>query len=470
MIPDMEATLQENFNQKLINFLENHGNISRLCIALSGGLDSMVLLHLSHHFVKQSGLDLSLHVIHVNHGISKQSDNWQDFCRDECKKQSIIFYAEKVSPMIDGDSKTGIETRARTLRYQVFKNYCQENDLLLMAHQRDDQVETLLFRLFRGNGGKALSGIPEVRELEGTFLLRPLLDVDRNKLALWAEKNNLEWIDDESNQDTYFARNFIREDIISRIKSRWPKLNESLARVSRLQSEQQHLLREVALEDFKNLSCQNPVLTRWGECLGIRGLQNLSKARQKNLLRFWMEERNIQMPSTQRLEQLLASLNQQALPAFEIMSWKDEDSLVSWHGFEEQLFLIKHKHLQEVDETSATWNLPLQSCCRFVQHEYCCVMEQSDRDLLDKRFSLLQVEYRSAGVRCQPVGRNRSQLLKKLFQEYCVPPWERDFIPLFYADAQGEKKLVAVGDLWVCKGFEASEEEGWYLYRQKDCG
>src|SRR5690606_33547595 len=104
-----------------------------------------------------------------------------------------------------------------------------------------------------------------------------------------------------------------------RIKSRWPRLNESLARVSRLQSEQQQLLREVALEDFKNLSCHNPVLTRWGECLDIRGLQNLSKARQKNILRFWMEERNIQMPSTQRLEQLLASLNQQALPAFEIM-------------------------------------------------------------------------------------------------------------------------------------------------------
>ncbi len=427
----------------------------------------MVLLHLSHRFLQQSTHQLSLQAIHVNHGISKQSEWWKIFCEEQCKRLGIAFFSEQIDVIQDNDSKQGIESRARTLRYQVFKNVCRENDLLLMGHHRDDQVETLLFRLFRGNGGKALTGIPESRELNAALILRPLLNLDKKELALWASENNLEWIEDESNEDTYFSRNFIRQDILPLIRNRWPQINDALARVGRLQSDQQQLLKEVAQEDFHNLLCKDVELARWGECLDIHALKNLSKARQKNLLRFWMDKKHIQMPPAQRLEKLVAMLNQSTIPSFEIMSWKDDEYTVTWHGFEQQLFLLKQEVLSELEETMLTWKLEEQPCHHFAQTCYCCEKVSATGHSLDKRFSELKVEFREAGLRCQPVGRDKSQLLKKLFQEYRVPPWERDAVPLFFVEEQGEKKLAAVGDLWICKGFEARDGKGWQLFRKK---
>jgi tRNA(Ile)-lysidine synthase len=460
-----QVTLQEGFQNKTCAFLSQNTSIERIVLALSGGLDSVVLLQLTKELLASSpDLNKNLIALHVNHDISQHSDSWQTFCEELCEGLGVPLHTEK----LNFEGSNNLEARAREARYAIFENFCTENDVVLSAHHKDDQAETILFRLFRGNGGKSLSGIPEKRPLGKALLFRPLLQFNKKILEAYAKENELDWVKDESNSNLHFSRNYIRHEILPRVLERWPQFHESLERVARLRLESVHLLQEVAEQDFQALLSQDPDLRSWGDCIELAPFKKITRARQKNILRYWMSAQNLLMPSEQRLESLVEQIStggSEANQSSDLLHWKQDESIVSWKRFEGCLFLLINKSGQETGLVHKEWDLREGGELVLPQWRFCAAKHQkkgeSEKAGLRSDVTCLKVVYRKGGERCQPVSRANSQTLKKLLQEYRVPPWERDYLPLFHVD----EKLVSVADLWVCKGYESREEDAWLISR-----
>ncbi|MEC9064133.1 MAG: tRNA lysidine(34) synthetase TilS, partial [Pseudomonadota bacterium] len=174
----------------------------KVCLALSGGLDSMVLLHLMH--VHLNG-KYKIRAIHVNHNLNENSNDWSIFCKKQCSQLGIDLTVESIRPENNG---SGLEASARDERYRVIKENLTQNELLLTAHHKDDQLETILFRIFRGTGINGLRGIVHYRDDNSHNILRPLLKYSRADLEEYASANNIKWIKDDSNDNISFDRNY----------------------------------------------------------------------------------------------------------------------------------------------------------------------------------------------------------------------------------------------------------------------
>ena len=219
----------------------------RLTLALSGGVDSVVLLDLLSQ--ARHTLNFSLSAIHVNHQISPHAADWAEFCMTLCHKQNIPLQVKKVR--VGRRSGLGLEAAARAARYQAFAGL--DADLLLLAHHLDDQIETLLHNLLRGTGVGGASGMPESRAQIGDLvLLRPLIEVPRATLLAYAQQQHLRWVEDESNADTSFTRNFLRHAVLPVIERRFPAYRETLARAAQHFAEADCLLGELAALDLAN--------------------------------------------------------------------------------------------------------------------------------------------------------------------------------------------------------------------------
>lgn len=245
----------------------------RICVGLSGGLDSMVLLTLLSRLQTKLGLQLS--AIHVHHGLSPNADQWAQFCTARCGTHSIPLAVVRVK--IDQSLPGGVEALAREARYAVFNNV--DADFLALAQHADDQAETVLHQILRGTGLKGMAGMGEVRTLrEGLQLIRPLLGVSRGQLEAFARDHRLEWIEDESNADTVFTRNFIRQELAPKLAERFPHYRESLARAGRHAAEADDMLSALAAIDLK-----------WdGQHAYADVLDNLPLSRQVNALYHWL--------------------------------------------------------------------------------------------------------------------------------------------------------------------------------------
>lgn len=245
----MDNKLSSEFNQHLESLLydleKKQCTQPRLVVALSGGVDSVVLLHLLAIFKKKNRCyQIIAHNVH--HGLSENADQWQQFCARFCVTLSVPFIASKVT--LQKKTRTSLEALAREARYQCFQESMQKNDIILTGHHQNDQLETLLLALKRGSGSTGLQGIRVQQNFSNGFLLRPLLIFSREQLVDYAEANELQWIEDESNQNTEFDRNFIRHKISPLLLERWPAIANSASRTAQLCQEQQRLLDEVAAE------------------------------------------------------------------------------------------------------------------------------------------------------------------------------------------------------------------------------
>ena len=172
----------------------------RWVIALSGGLDSIVMLHLAASHLPSH----KLHILHINHHLQDSADAWSEFCRQQAKSLSLPFTQVDVSPA------NSSEAAARDARYAAFSHFLEIGDVLLLAHHANDQAETVLFRLLRGSGLNGLSGMPCSRMLGNNYIVRPLLSIPRFELEVWADTQQLNWIEDPSNQSALYDRNFLR--------------------------------------------------------------------------------------------------------------------------------------------------------------------------------------------------------------------------------------------------------------------
>ena len=351
----------------------------RIVAGLSGGVDSVVLLHVLHALAPATGYRLS--AFHVNHGMSPNADDWQEFCSSLCLESGIPFKAAGVKVK---KQHHGLEAAARDARRAAFMKLGV--DAIAFGHHLDDQAETVLFNLLRGAGLEGASGMSALGELGGKMLVRPLLEVPRRAVLDYAKANRLAWIEDESNADEALTRNFIRRRVGPLLESRFPRWREGLARAAR------HFA---------------------GAGLDARAM-----------LRAYLKERGLRAPSEAKLVEMLKQLGSAsaAIP---------HDGVV-FRRYREKIFPIKEKTQSPAFKPQA-WNgeakLPLPALGGELRFRR--VRGQGiDRGLLQKH--AFQVRLRSGGERLRPDARRSSRTLKNLFQEAGVPPWERERLPLIF--------------------------------------
>ena len=263
-----------------------------LALGLSGGCDSLVLLHL----LASLGLGQRLSAIHVHHGLSPNADTWANFCAEFCARLDISLDVQSVT--VNLKSGQGIEAAARQARYAAFSNCAAPT--ILLAHHQGDQAETLLFNLLRGAGVAGAAGMADERRHGDIRILRPLLNVPRSALEAYAVANQLSWIEDESNTDTRFTRNFLRHDVLTVISQRFPAAEQNLAQAAGHFSEAAVLLDALAEEDWQ--------MARDVETLNLRRLRPLGAARIKNLLRYRLRQMAWQTPVATRLDEFVRQL------------------------------------------------------------------------------------------------------------------------------------------------------------------
>jgi len=408
-------------------------------VAFSGGVDSHVLLHLL--VGQRDALPGRLAAVHVNHHIQQHSGDWEVHCRSVCEELDVPCRFLRV----DGKARRGEspEAAARTARYQALADWLPLDAVLLTAQHQDDQAETLLLQLLRGAGPKGLAAMPVEADLGNGRLVRPLLDFRRKDILDYAHQHRLCWVEDPSNTDTRYDRNLLRHRVMPELQQHWPGLSKVLARAARHQADQLELADALAAQDCA--SCRSP-----DEGLSLSGLRVFSQARQRNLIRFHVDKLGLPLPSQAILDRILEEV---------LASREDASPCVHWPGaevrrFHDQLFIMTPLPVQDPASCYA-WDLrdPL-------------VLEQaggvlSVNSVAGKGLCIpagsgdVQVRFRQGGECLQPAGRGHHHRLKKLFQEWQVPDWERERVPLVY---QGEQ-LVAVAGFCVCEGFQAGVNE-----------
>jgi tRNA(Ile)-lysidine synthase len=424
--------------------LERHAATpNRYLVALSGGLDSTVLLHMLSRTQKQHGKGLL--AIHVDHQLQTQSHAWAEHCGQFAAELNVDFLCETVNVVASGGD--GPEAAARDARYEALARHIVDTDWLLSAHHQDDQAETLFLNLLRGSGPTGLAGMRPIRHFSSAWLARPLLDVPRHALLQYATENELGWIEDPSNEADEFDRNFLRNDVLPIVRRRWPQSAAKFARSAELARDASNLLGDLAVIDFEATGGS-------GGQLPIDTLGALSPSRQKNLLRFLAQKRGLPVPGAQHLKAIVEEL----MPARE-----DAEPLVSWPGGEARRFRNK-LYLQPANQT-ASFDIgqPLDQNSISIGPTLgeLSLAAGPGPGLSEAVIAAgLSLRRRVGGERIKPLGQLHTRTLKKLLQEENVVPWLRDSLPLVYSGEQ----LVAVADLWIAA--DVAAENGSHIHWQ----
>lgn len=397
-------------------------------LGLSGGLDSMVLLEAMTQLRRHHPLP-PLKAIHVHHGLHADADRWTEHCQRECAARDIELHIQRVTLPPGGN----IEELARDARYAVFEQKLEPGHWVLLAHHADDQLETLLFRLLRGTGVRGMAGMPSSRPLGQGRLLRPLLNWPRQQLADWAQAQQLNWIEDPANADPRYARTALRHELVPYLRQHWQSLPDNLLRLAEHAGEANQLLDERARDDL--LATATPVADEWlrgWPSLALEALASLSQARQKNLLRYWLQQHHIRLPDQRHLQTLLDQLSaaEDSQPVLQI----DSAQLCRSSG---RLWLLPAAGIPAgIEQSLATFgDLRLAAGNGRVRFSAPGGIDH-DRDSW-------RIAYRRGGEQIKLPGRP-TQSLKKLFQEAAIPAWLRPAIPLLYCNDQ----LVSVAGRW----------------------
>lgn len=410
----------------------------RLCVGLSGGRDSVVLLH-ALAALRGFGLAVDLSAVHVNHGLSANADTWAAFCDTLCTALGIPLAVVRVEVPRVGCGE-GLEAAARRSRHAVFAG-C-DADWLALAHHRDDQAETILFRLLRGAGVGGAAGMPAERpQAGGPRLIRPLLDLPRSLLAAYAEENALRWVEDESNADSRHRRNHLRRQVMPRIEERFPGAAQVLARAGRHFAEAALLLEELAKIDR-------------AAAVGVQGridlarFKVLSKARAGNLLRSELLAAGFQAPEARWLEEALRQLATVGTGSETCVATRDGEI----HAYRGELHVVRHR--PPVVDGPVPWRGEASLPWGGDQ-----VMLRSTHGI-GISYRLLRgapvcLRRRLGGERIQPDPRRPLRSLRKLLQEAGVPPWDRARLPLLWS---GER-LVWVAGIGIDAAFACAPEE-----------
>ena len=367
----------------------------RVAVGLSGGVDSVVLLH-------ALSRELPVRAVHVHHGLSPNADAWARFCRGYCRSLGVPITVKRVRVAKSGK---GIEAAAREARYAAFKRL--PVDAIALAHQLDDQAETVLMNLLRGAGLPGASGMPAERPLDGKILVRPLLDVPREAIVDYASRHRLEWIEDESNAFEGLTRNFLRRRIAPLLAERYPRWREALARAAR------HFARA-------ELDAQR-------------------------LLRAFLAEKGLRAPSEAKLAEMVKQL-----------AGGGSGARVEHDGVRLRLYrgrLLEAPRVPAQRFVPVTWRGERRIALPALGGEL--VFRRVRGRGIDPRLlnEPLVVRLRSGGERLQPDARRPRRTLKNLFQEAGIPPWRRKTMPLLFRGAA----LVCVPGIGIDARFQTQK-------------
>lgn len=411
---------------KALRQAESGTDIRRWVIGLSGGLDSMVLLALAARILPTD----QIVVLHVDHQLQIHSSQWRDFCQRQAQQRNLSYHSVSVNV----DASASLERAARDARYQAFEEFLGVGDCLLLAHHSNDQAETMLYRLLRGAGLRGLSGIPLTRPVGAGQLLRPLLQQSRAELQNWADQNHLDWIDDPSNLDPTFDRNFLRHQVMPLLESRWPGFVGRWQSTAEYMSDADQLLDELAAIDLSHIASQFAALD-------LNLLSELSLSRQRNLLRFWIAKQGGGRISRQQLGIVFS----------DVIAAQPDSSPELQLGERLLRRYRNNLYLTIASETDIEWPaLPLtEAGVSLSQGEL--QIEVADSGL--KTLAGVGIRNRRDGDRCRPVGRGGSCPLKKIFQEKNIPPWLRAQWPVCVVGDE----IVAVPGICICEGWQSGK-------------
>lgn len=403
-------------------------------VGYSGGLDSRVLLHL----LKQAALPHLLRAVHVNHGLNAAAESWGEHCARVCDALAIPL--TQVTVDATAPSGESPEAYARQKRYAALSVLLAPGDVLVTAHHQADQAETFLLQLLRGAGLPGLSAMGLVKPFAAGWLMRPLLPFTKAMLLRYAQTQGLQWVEDDSNTHLAFNRNYLRHQVLPVLQTRWPSVTKVIARVASHCAEAQALLTEIAQSDCVQGSQPNT--------LKISALLSLSSRRQVNALRYWIQLQNFLLPSEKQLQEIIKTMlysRQEAnpkvvLPQLEVRRYQDDlylraprvvcrsKEVLSWDTRQTLLLPGIGKLIPEKSASSHHLFMPVDN---------------------DGEKCMVTVGFRQGGEIFHPAGRVGSHPLKKLLQEWSVPPWQRENIPLIYVN----QTLACVAGFAVAEQF-----------------
>lgn len=430
-----------------------HTVSNRIVIALSGGLDSRVLLHLLARFKRQHPQYHYL-AVHVHHGLSDNADHWLLQCQQWAHQADISFVAEKVTLSLG--RRISIEQAARTARYQALAKHLDTSSVLLTGHHQSDQLETFLLALKRGSGPKGLSAMAMSAQFASARLLRPMLNVSRDEMQDYATSHQLAWIDDESNDDIRFDRNFIRHQITPALKQRWPSIEQTVARSAALCAQQESLLNELLYARYK------PMIRKNGS-ISIPQLKEQSEAARGAIIRLWLQDQGFPMPSEKQLAQLWQDVALAQIDASPVFCYGNTQ--VGRH--QQQLWVLAKQ--EDISTRILEWDirnpLTLPDGLGCLELKPVCVPDNSFNAADFKASSIqtlslpvnisgvIQVVFRATGIHVHPEGRTHGRELKKLLKDYAIPVWQRNRIP-FLVDGD---ELIAAAGLCVGKKYSGTD-------------
>jgi tRNA(Ile)-lysidine synthase len=400
---------------------------NRYWLGFSGGADSTALLLAMLEL--GSKLPAPVLALHFNHGLSPDAGLWLKHCREFCKSRDIAFRSEALE--IDPDGGTSIEEEARNLRYQAVERILEPGEIYLTAHHADDQAETLFLNLMRGSGVDGLAGIPVLRKLGHGWVARPLLDTHKSALTAYLRKREITWLEDPSNKDESFDRNFLRQRLFPMLEQRWPGVTGRLIKTARHARATSN-----ALAELLDRLCGEFV--RDDHRLPLEPFLELDQAMQSLVLRHWLRRWEISPLPEARMIEFVKQLAE---------SSESGQAEVKWGEWQMKRY------------RNSVWlqaGGPLPSC---TEQDWGPKPNPNSHHSLDLGLHLGHVQldgsalrvpagwrigHRREGDRMQlhPDGPKRK--IKHLFQESAVPPWLRSSVPILYWDGE----VAAVGD-WL---------------------
>lgn len=420
---------------------------SNFLLAYSGGLDSTVLLDQLIKLRDFYNLNLKIRAIHINHGINAESDNWVQHCQKKCNYYKIPLLIK----YINLDIKKNIEKEARLKRYNIFEKTLKKEEILLTAHHLIDQCETVLLALKRGSGIVGLSGIPYTRKIGKNLLLRPFLDKTKTELKQWALKYKLSWIEDSSNNDIKYDRNFLRNIILPVIFKKWPSFYLNVNRSSEICREQENLLNELLL----------PILDKMinnDGSLSTDNFDKMSHAYRNFVLRKWIINKVKIIPSRNFINILwkeVINSKPDASPKLNIQKYEIR-------RYRKNIYLIK-KYIS-LKNYIIIWKNPRKNLLLPQNLGSLCINNKGMKIRKPLLNEIINIRFQ-CNNKVDVCNFFKRKKIKKIWQENNVPIWERNRIPMLFYN----KELIAVIGFFVTKkGFCVNKNYSWKIYWNKN--
>ena len=407
--------LSSIFESSITSSLEKN-SYDEFLIAYSGGCDSTALLYFANKTARKN--KINIRAIHVNHNLNKESKKWENHCKEFCKGINVELYIENVNIILKpGDS---VEEKAREERYLSIYSQMGKKTLMMTAHHGDDQAETFLYQLFRGSGAKGLSSMPRIKKIKKGFHFRPFLAFNKKTLEDFVAFKSLSYVEDLSNNNTDFSRNFIRKEILPNIKRKWPSCASTISRSAQNLSELFKLNEDLAMIDIQKFLVKNICKLS----ISVRGLD---KYRCNNVIRYWISKNNYRMPSVEQMNSIYSNVinaGKDKVPFFlcseyEIRRHNDYIEIMLPLKNHDSSIVYKWKYMATLVITNLSLNLSWND--------------------LEKRFGRkiaydVEVRFRKSGENIKLYNSKKS--LKDYMREINMPPWKRDRTPLIYIDKE----------------------------------